>query len=314
MSTSAARGGLDGLTRPGKLNVRSVSATVINVSWAPSHGNVRVAGYRIYVNGALRASVRSSSFQVRGLRCSTKYALAVSAYDSAGRASRSRSRYVRTLHCASGRKAPQCTKTWSGGLAGAIHSAASGATICLSSGSYGGVSFRSLSKSSDVTVRPAPGANVTIGEVDLQTVSHLRFTGLGGSMSVDGAEVDDLNTRPNCSRHLTFDHLRFTRGVDIYPRCTNMAILIDHDNLNNLGPVGGTTRSTFRPWTRGRAQIRASRSRKAPSTVAARRASRSWAAPTACRSSTTSSHICRSPAAIPSTSAASRSTAGGTPT
>jgi len=101
------------------------------------------------------------------------------------------------------------------------------------------MTFRSLSKSSEVTVRPAPGANVSIGEVDLQFVRHLRFTGLGGAMSLNGVEVDERNTRPNCSSHLTFDHLKFTRGMDIYPRCAAMAILVDHDNLNNLGPVGG---------------------------------------------------------------------------
>ena len=240
MSASAASDGLAGPTRPGKLKVRSISATSIQVSWAASHGSIRVAGYRVYVNGALRASVRSRSLQVRRLRCGTKYLLAVSAYDSAGRASPSRSRSVR-LRCAPApsRKAPQCRKTTSASLAGAIRNASAGTTICLSSGSYGPVTFRSLSKSSDVTVRPAPGANVTIGQVDLQAVRHLRFTGLGGSMSVDGAEVDDINTRPNCSSHLTFDHLRFTRGMDIYPRCANMAILVDHDNLNNLRNVEG---------------------------------------------------------------------------
>jgi len=121
---------------------------------------------------------------------------------------------------------------------GAIHGAATGTTICLSSGSYSAVALRSVSKSADVTVRPAPGANVTIGKVELQVVRHLRFTGLGGTMSVDGAEVDPSNTRPNCSSHLAFDHLRFTRGVDIFPRCANMAILVDHDNLNNLLNTG----------------------------------------------------------------------------
>ena len=53
MPALAARGGLAGPTRPGSLKVRSVSATMIHVSWAPSHSNVRVTGYRIYVNGAL---------------------------------------------------------------------------------------------------------------------------------------------------------------------------------------------------------------------------------------------------------------------
>ena len=239
MPAAAARDGLAaGPTRPGKVKVGSVSATTIHVSWAASHSHVRLTGYRIYVNGVLRASVRSRSFQVRRLRCGTKYVLAVRAYDSGGRASPSRPRIVKTSLCAPGRKPPRCTKTISSGLPVAIQKAAAGVTICLNSGNYGGVRFRSLSKSSDVTVRPAAGANVTIGSVNLQVVSHLRFTGVGGTMSVDGAEVDDSDTRPKCSSHLTFDHLKFTRGIDILPRCANMAILVDHDNLNNLRNTG----------------------------------------------------------------------------
>jgi hypothetical protein len=138
------------------------------------------------------------------------------------------------------RKAPRCTKTTGvgTGLAVAIRNVSAGATICLNSGSYGAVTFRSLSKSSTVTVRPAAGANVTIGEVHLQVVSHLRFAGLGGTMSVNGVEVDDSDTRPKCSNHLTFDHLKFTAALDILPRCAAMAILVDHANFNDVGPGG----------------------------------------------------------------------------
>ena len=133
-----------------------------------------------------------------------------------------------------GKLKTQCNKTTSVSLAGAIHNASAGATICLRSGSYGAVTLRSLSKSSDVTVRPAAGANVTIGSVNLQRTRHLRFTGLGGTMSVNGVEIDPSDTRPNCSSHLTFDHLKLTAAMDILPRCANMAILVDHANLNNV--------------------------------------------------------------------------------
>ena len=75
---------------------------------------------------------------------------------------------------------------------------------------------------------------MTIGSVNLQVVSHLRFTGTGGTMSVNGGNIDATNTLPNCSNHLTFDYLRFTAGLDILPRCANMAILVDHANLNNV--------------------------------------------------------------------------------
>ena len=45
----------------------------------------RVGGFRIYVNGALRASVRATSYRVGGLRCGTSYVVAVAAYDASGR-------------------------------------------------------------------------------------------------------------------------------------------------------------------------------------------------------------------------------------
>jgi Right handed beta helix region len=91
-----------------------------------------------------------------------------------------------------------------------------------------------LSKSSDVTVRPVAGASVALGAINLQVVSHLHFTGTGGSMSVNGVTIDRSDTRPNCSSHLTFDYLRYTAAMDILPRCASMAILADHNNLNNV--------------------------------------------------------------------------------
>jgi parallel beta helix pectate lyase-like protein len=85
-----------------------------------------------------------------------------------------------------------------------------------------------------VTVQPAAGASASIGYVNLQHVSHLHFSGASGSLSVAGGIVDQFNTLPNCSDHITFDYLRFTSGFDIFPRCAAMAITVDHDNLNNL--------------------------------------------------------------------------------
>jgi len=85
-----------------------------------------------------------------------------------------------------------------------------------------------------VTIQPVAGASATIGSVSLQRSSHLHFTGAGGSLSVNGGQIDPTDTRPNCSSHITFDYLRFTGPLDILPRCAAMAILVDHANLNNV--------------------------------------------------------------------------------
>ena len=161
-------------------------------------------------------------------------------------------------------------------------------------------SITNLSKSSDVTIQPAPGASATIGSCQPPELSHLHFTGGNGSLTVGGSTLDSTNTLPNCSDHITFDYLRFTRVSDIFPRCAAMAILVDHANLDNLfHPAGGRgTRSTSRRSTRDQRPTRASRSPTAPSTalrqrVAAPRASRSSATLTARRSSTTSSPSCQ---------------------
>jgi hypothetical protein len=84
---------------PRSFQVRSVSKTSIHVSWSVSRSPVRVAGFRVYVNGALRASVRGTSYRVGGLSCGTTYVLAISAYDDRGHRSKLRSRRVSTTQC-----------------------------------------------------------------------------------------------------------------------------------------------------------------------------------------------------------------------
>ena len=84
---------------PQSLQVRTVSQTSIRVSWLVSPSAVPVAGFRIYVNGGLRASVRGTSYRVGGLRCGTSYIVAVGAYDGHGRRSKLRSRKVSTTRC-----------------------------------------------------------------------------------------------------------------------------------------------------------------------------------------------------------------------
>jgi hypothetical protein len=167
--------------------------------------------------------------------------LSIRAYDAAGHNSHPRSRSVRTLQCALGHNAPPpstptCTKTTNNpDLASAIQKASAGTTICLASGSYGDLSLTSVGKTTDVTLQPAPGATVTLGRLTLRMVHHLRFTGIGGSLSVAGLELDPVVGDPTWSHNLTFDHLIWTGASNVRTFGTYQTLLFDHDVFDNLG-------------------------------------------------------------------------------
>jgi hypothetical protein len=155
----------------------------------------------------------------------------------------------------------KCTITIATNLAPAIQSARAGATICLASGTYGDISLTSVAKSDDVIVQPAPGADVAIGELVFRMVSHLRFTGVGGSMRIGGLDLDPADDDPTWSHDLTFDHITWTAGATVRTRGADQGILFESsvfDNLpaplyegrvtvrgyNNTQPVGVTIRNS----------------------------------------------------------------------
>jgi chitodextrinase len=71
-------------TAPGYLTQTAAAADSISLSWGSSFDDVGVAGYGVYVNGALRATTPLTTFKVLSLSCGTTYTLAVDAYDAAG--------------------------------------------------------------------------------------------------------------------------------------------------------------------------------------------------------------------------------------
>jgi hypothetical protein len=214
----------------------------MHLSWMASRSNAHVAEYRIYVNGSLRASVHPTSYRVGRLHCDRSYVLSVRAYDAAGQGSHVRSRTVRTLRCAPGQEAAPrpsafiCTETSSVGddLSAAIAAAAAGSVLCLNGSrtSYGTVTLSSVSKASDLIVQPVAGATVTLGNLDLTSVSHVRFSGIGGTMNVAGTDVS------GSSANDSFDHLVYTACVNVQQGSASN-LLFDHDRFDNLGGNGG---------------------------------------------------------------------------
>jgi len=67
-------------SKPGGLEVLSVSGNSIEITWAPSNDNVGVTGYDIYLNNSYFESTNSSTttFIFTGLEANTQYSIAVS--------------------------------------------------------------------------------------------------------------------------------------------------------------------------------------------------------------------------------------------
>jgi chitodextrinase len=72
---------------PQGLQVTGTTQATITMIWNASTDNVGVAGYRLYLNNALVASIQSLTYTYSSLQCGTTYSVSLEAYDAAGNAS-----------------------------------------------------------------------------------------------------------------------------------------------------------------------------------------------------------------------------------
>jgi chitodextrinase len=72
---------------PTNLAASGTTQTTTNLTWTASTDNVGVTGYDVYQNGAFKANVATTSYNVTGLTPATAYSFYVRAKDAAGNAS-----------------------------------------------------------------------------------------------------------------------------------------------------------------------------------------------------------------------------------
>src|SRR4051812_39574562 len=84
--------------------------TTLRLVWRPSTDDVGVTGYRLYRDGARVASVRGFSYTYTGLRCGTRYTVALEAVDAAGNTSYRPEATGSTTTSACTRRTPPKTK------------------------------------------------------------------------------------------------------------------------------------------------------------------------------------------------------------
>jgi Fibronectin type III domain len=202
--------------RPRTLEVKSVSRTSVQLSWVQPPGPVRPTGFRIYVNGVLRATVRAASYRVEGLSCGTSYVLAVGAYDGRGRSAKLRSRTVRTAQCGGG-----CF--------------ASPGSCGYPDPAYGNVGVPAGTKlrpSGSITVT-TPGTVVSgrsvSGEIDVKannvTIENTRVTMTGDGCGMTNT-CGNANIHLLCSCTVTISHVELT---------TDSGTTVEHAIRNSYG-------------------------------------------------------------------------------
>ncbi|MFK5959610.1 MAG: GEVED domain-containing protein [Lutibacter sp.] len=69
------------------LTSSTITTSTVDLAWSGATDNVAVTGYDVFKNGALLASVTSTSYQATGLAASTTYNFTVKAKDAAGNSS-----------------------------------------------------------------------------------------------------------------------------------------------------------------------------------------------------------------------------------
>ena len=124
-----------------------------------------------------------------------------------------------------------CTTSASAGNFGSVLSAAApGAVICLAAGDYG--SFSGASKPGIVTIRRAPGANVTM-RVSMSNANNIVVDG----MTIEGGTVS------GSSRNVTIRNSAFTSQITVNGTAADANIVFENNSHNNIS--GNSTANRF---------------------------------------------------------------------
>lgn len=87
-------------TTPGAPVVGNRTRTSLALTWTASTDNVRVTGYRVYVDDAVAGETQAAEYTLQGLKCGRRYAIAVDAVDTLGNRSQRSSVAAETRPCA----------------------------------------------------------------------------------------------------------------------------------------------------------------------------------------------------------------------
>jgi chitodextrinase len=196
---------------PANLTASASSETSISSSWSASSDNVGVAGYNVYDGATRVASTTATSASITGLLCGTTHTIGVEAYDAAGNVSTRATKAASTAACSggggggggtaslflspSGSDGSPCTAAAPcRNFQRAYDLAAAGAIVQLAGGSYGSQSISGSHAAPAVVFRPAAGASVSLGGLDVHA-DNLEIRDMSASYWLSYAESDGFTAR-----------------------------------------------------------------------------------------------------------------------
>ena len=216
-------------TAPPSVSSTGSTTTSISLSWGASSDNVGVAGYGVWNADANAGTTTSRTYTITGLECETTYSLSVDAFDAAGNRSARTTVQTATSPCAPppGESADRYVST-SGSDAGSCTAAAPcrsfdrayrvaspGDVVEVAGGTYGSQSIgkdSSKTSATDVVLRPAAGATVTLASLSISgshaEVRDMRLT-RDGSVGSNPIDTRDVTLRNLTGRSL------FLRADDV---------------------------------------------------------------------------------------------------
>jgi chitodextrinase len=241
-------------TAPTGLRATAVTPTSAALAWDTSNDDVRVAGYRVSVDGKSVGETAATTFSVDGLVCGTSYSVGVAAFDDAGNTSDATTIAVETSACPTttasvfvapaGSDANPCTQIAPcASFDRAYHVAQPGQIVEVAPGVYPEQTLlydaTKQGATQHVVIQPTPGGSVTIdGNINVSNhrtikgAAHLTIRNMTvlDDVNLEGCGVQDGEQCPPDAtagtNDLTFDHLRVKGAVSfLCHSCSNVQIL-----------------------------------------------------------------------------------------
>jgi hypothetical protein len=168
-----------------------------------------------------------------------------------------------TPHFVFGSTAPTCTQTFTPSTVGSGGSAVSAAVaggnsstvLCFAAGTYSGITITSAHPSGIVTLTPAPGAAVAMGEFHISNASNISITGFGctpgvwinyggaSSCTSNGSSSQGITTSGGGVSNLEFSYNAMSsNGAEIRDNSANANIVLDHNVYSGFSALCETCR------------------------------------------------------------------------
>ncbi len=227
---------------PAGLAATGVSGNSVSLGWSASSDDVGVAGYNVFVDGALSGTTSSTAYTVSSLACGKAYAVGVQAFDQTGNLSPRTTVSALTPACAPP-AATVCSKTLAAGgdVSTFVNSLKPGDVGCLHGGTYTDGTIVTWTSSgtaaAPITLTEYPGEQAEIAGTTLYldgSYQIARDLTVRDVTAVDGDGIDVSGTGDRVEHNAIRNVAR--QGILLHTDSAN-AVIVGND-VRDTGQTG----------------------------------------------------------------------------